>query len=104
MPDLDSIRLASPLEFQRPEKVNLHEAAQAFEGYFVGEMLRQGSQPIFGEGALIDSPGVRMYRELFFQELANIASRKGSFGLADVISQQVGGSSSTPVLPNKEKQ
>ncbi len=56
--------------------------AREFEAMIVGEMLRFGSKPLFGDNPLDGGSAGRMAREQLFSQLALIASRGQGFGLA----------------------
>jgi len=69
----------------RASKPDLQTAAREFEGYLVGVMLRIGTHPLSEESPLDGGSGGRMYRELFYEEVARLASRGPGFGIADLL-------------------
>jgi len=66
-------------------KPDLQTAAREFEGYLVGAMLRIGTRPLSEESPLDGGSGGRMYQELFYEEVARLASRGPGFGIADLL-------------------
>jgi len=71
-------------------EVDLATAASAFEGYLVGAMLRIGTRPVGGESPLDGGAGGRMYRELFFEEIARLAAQGPGFGLGTLLGADAG--------------
>jgi len=69
----------------RASEPDLPTAAREFEGYLVGAMLRIGTRPLSEESPLDGGSGGRMYRELFYEEVARLASRGSGFGIADLL-------------------
>ena len=65
----------------------LREAAEAFEGYLVGALLRFGARPLDPDAPLVGGPAQRMYRELFFDEISKLAAVRGGFGIARLVSE-----------------
>lgn len=64
----------------------LSDAGKAFESYLVGQILRDGSQPIVRGGFRLDGgPAGRMFRDLFHQEIARVVAERGSFGIAKLV-------------------
>ncbi len=95
---------SGPIALRTPARdVKIGEAARAFEAHYVGQLLKTGTKPVTGEGYLDGGPAGRMYREMFYQELARIASQRGGFGVADAIERQVKQSSHTGENPIREK-
>lgn len=74
-----------------PREASLPEAVREFEAYFVGEMLRSATRTPLGEGGLDGGPQARMYRELFYQEIARLATAQGGLGLGALIAPQAPG-------------
>ncbi len=68
----------------------LQEASRAFEGYLLGAMLRFGARPLDPDDPLTGGPAQRMYRELFFDEIAKLAAARGGFGVAQLVSRVAG--------------
>jgi len=69
---------------------DLATAASAFEGYLVGAMLRIGTRPVGGESPLDGGAGGRMYRELFFEEIARLAAQGPGFGIGALLGADAG--------------
>ena len=74
---------------QGPTAADLAQAAREFEGYLGGAMLRLGSKPLGGESLLDGGSAGRMYRELFYEEVARLAAQGTGFGIADLLRQGV---------------
>ena len=75
-------------ELKHPTKEGIHKVAQQFESVFVGMMLKSMRQatpddPLFG-GA-----GVEQYRGLYDQQLAMSMSKRGGFGIAQMVERQL---------------
>lgn len=80
---------------------SLREAARAFESLLVQQMLRQADRPLAGERWLDGGPAGRMYRELFFEEIAKLAARRGRFGVATLLEGGLGGT--TAATPSADR-
>ena len=89
--------LPPPITHENAGRVSLRDASREFECMLIGTLLRQASQPIAG-GSLLDGGSAgRMYRELFYQEIARIAAHRDDLGLGDLVqaaSASQGGSAS----------
>ncbi len=77
----------------KPEREKLAEAARQFEAIFVRQMLASARQTSFdtnseGDG-LFSSQGMDTFRQMQDERLADIASQRGSFGLAKMIEAQM---------------
>ncbi len=79
------------------------KAAREFEAYFVDQLLRLGSQPLFGDTPLSGGEGGKLYRDLFHQELARIVSERQELGIGAAIRAQLEASSPRSAEPNKER-
>ena len=82
---IEAIATTAPLTRTNAGQASLSEATREFEGLLVGTLLRLSSQPIAGEGLLDGGSAGRMYRELFFQEIARIAAQRDGFGLGALL-------------------
>lgn len=89
--DITALRAAvpEPRDAARGGPVSVKEAADQFEAYLVGELLRTGSKPLSEDDPLGGGPGGRMYRELFLEEVARLAVRRGGLGIGRAIEQQL---------------
>jgi Rod binding domain-containing protein len=77
--------MAAPREPRAESAPDLARAAQEFEAYLVGALLRTGTSPTSGEGLLDGGAGGRLYRELFYEEVARLAARGPGFGIAGLL-------------------
>jgi flagellar protein FlgJ len=69
----------------KPEREKLAEAARQFEAIFVRQMLSTARQTSFDKDGLFSSQGMDTFRQMQDERLADIASQRGSFGLAKMI-------------------
>lgn len=67
----------------RHDRQALQQAAEQFEGVFVGMLLSSDPNSAIGEGPLGNSFASQRYRELFNQAISEHAA--GSFGIADML-------------------
>lgn len=62
------------------------KAAEAFEGYLLGAILRQATRPLSGRPALLDGGSAgRTFREMFLDEIARVAAARGDLGVARLL-------------------
>ena len=71
------------------EHRELREAAQAFEAIFVRGLLASARASSFAEQTPFSGPGLRQFETLRDEQMAEIASTSGAFGLADQIEKQL---------------
>lgn len=88
-PDSVAVR-AGAVTDRKPETPELARAARQFEGLLLQQMLRFAETPISGESLLDGGSAGRMYRSLFYEHVAEISSRRGGLGIADLLLQQLG--------------
>lgn len=79
---------ATAIAAQTPN-AELREAAQAFEAIFVRQLLASARASDFGGDDLFGGPGLEQFEAMQDENIADIASRSGSFGLADAIERQL---------------
>lgn len=72
-----------------PERLELREAAQAFEAIFVRRMLASARASSLAEQGPFSGPGLKQFEAMRDEHVAEIASKSGGFGLADQIEQQL---------------
>lgn len=73
------------------DKEELREAAQEFESYFVGLLLkemRKGTQAL-ESGFIEKSHSREMFESMYDEELSKSISKNGGIGLADMIYEQL---------------
>lgn len=87
MPSIAAAAPASPRtgESGTSKPPTLTEAARLFEGILLQQMLRLADRPISGERMLDGGSAGRMYRELFLERVARLASERGVFGVARLL-------------------
>lgn len=73
----------------KPEREKLADAARQFEAIFVRQMLASARQTSFDKDGLFSSQGMDTFRQMQDERLADIASQRGSFGLAKMIEAQM---------------
>jgi flagellar protein FlgJ len=76
----------------RGEPGALKEVAQQFEALFIGMMLKSARAATPGDG-LTDGAGVRQYLDLMDQQVAMEMARRGGLGFADLIVNDIDGTS-----------
>ncbi|HKK52459.1 MAG TPA: rod-binding protein [Myxococcota bacterium] len=74
------------------------KALQAFEAYFVAEMLKRAS-PDEPTGLLDGGEAGRMYQDQLYEELARIIAEEGDFGIAESFRGSLSESSSEAEEP-----
>ncbi len=77
---------AKPLD---PERAALREAAQGFEAIMVRRMLESARAGSFAEDTPLTGGGMKQFQAMRDENLADIASQTGTFGLARSIEQQL---------------
>jgi Rod binding domain-containing protein len=70
---------------------SLETAAREFESYLIGEVLRRSEAMSLHEGLLDGGRPGRMMRGLFHQEIARIVAERGGLGVAEMMTDQLGG-------------
>ena len=78
---------------------SLRAVAQQFESLFIQMMLKSMRDASF-EDPLFGSEQTEFYRDMYDQQMALNMSSKGSLGLADLLMQQLGATSSENQQPN----
>lgn len=93
VPTLTPVRLdaATP----EAERVALREAARDFEALLFKQFLKSAFQPIGGPSLLDGGPQARIYREQYLEEVARLAARRGSLGLAKLVEADTDSSKET---------
>jgi flagellar protein FlgJ len=85
-----------------PERAKLREAAQGFEAIFVRQMLATARQTNFGND-LFGGQADDTFNQMRDERFAEIASKAGSFGLANQLEAQLAGrvdaARATPAAP-----
>lgn len=71
------------------ERERLAEAAKQFEAIFVRQMLSAARKTDFGGDELFGSSGEDTFREMQDARFAELASKNGSFGVAETIEAQL---------------
>lgn len=70
------------------------EASKAFESIFVNELMKSMRKTLPEDGMLNGGFANGVFNGMLDQEYAQIASRSGQFGLANIIAEQLGGGTS----------
>ena len=68
----------------------IREAAKAFESIFVNELMKSMRKTLPEDGLLNSGFANGVFNGMLDQEYAQIASRSGQIGLADIIAEQLG--------------
>lgn len=82
---LDSVTSA-PLS---PERLELREAAQAFEAIMVRQLLAAARAGSIGDQGPLSGPGLKQFETMRDEQFADLASQSGMLGLAYSIEQQL---------------
>jgi flagellar protein FlgJ len=77
------------LDAAAKDRAELREAAQAFEAIFVRRMLAAARATEFDKDGIFSGQGLEQFRAMQDEQLADIASRSGAFGLADAIERHL---------------
>jgi len=84
--------MIAPVSLSAPapqtEREKLTAAARGFEAILLRQFLAAARKTDFG-GGLFDSEATAKFREMQDENLADMASRTGAFGLAKVIEAQL---------------
>lgn len=90
MPGVEGVPgLGAVMRGREPKKPDLASAARQFEGLLLQQMLRFAETPIAGPSLLDGGSAGRMYRSLFYEHVSEISARRGGFGIADLLVQQL---------------
>ncbi|MFC3099916.1 rod-binding protein [Altererythrobacter lauratis] len=85
-------RPAPPAAGNSAQADELRQAAQAFEAIFIRQMLSAARGADFGgEQALLGGPGIEQFTAMRDDHFAEIASQRGTFGMAAMIERQLAG-------------
>lgn len=68
----------------RAEGAEEKQALEAFDAYFLGELMKR-SAPQSSSGLFDGGQAGRMYRDHLYQELARIVAESGRFGIAGAL-------------------
>lgn len=83
-------RPAPPATGPSASAEELRQAAQAFEAIFVRQMLSAARSADFGgEEAVLGGPGLEQFTAMRDEHFAEIASQRGTFGMAAMIERQL---------------
>lgn len=72
-----------------PERLELRQAARAFEAIFVRQLLAAARAGSIAEQTPFTGPGLEQFTAMRDEHMAEIASQSGSFGLAEQIERQL---------------
>lgn len=86
---------------------SLKKVAEQFEAFFIKMMLKSMRDANSGEG-LFESQSTRFYEEMFDSQLSVTMAKRGSFGISDLIAQQVSvepkpesaSTAASPIIPS----
>ena len=85
-------RPAPPATGTSASAEELRQAAQAFEAIFIRQMLSAARAADFGgEEAVLGGPGLEQFTAMRDEHFAEIASQRGTFGMAAMIERQLSG-------------
>ncbi|MCG8587846.1 MAG: hypothetical protein MJE66_01000 [Proteobacteria bacterium] len=85
--EIDLTTLALAADRPRPGStpgIAPKQAAEEFDAYLVGVLLKSASQPLLGESLLDGGPGAKLYRDQYYEELARLAVERGDLRFASV--------------------
>lgn len=90
MNDLAALAATS---FRSPHDVratpDLETAAQEFESYLLGELLRLSEASSLHEGPLDGGHAGKLMKSLFHEEIARIVAENGGLGVARMLSEEL---------------
>ncbi len=94
MPDAISLRRGAletqPLGGQRPEDLNLKDAAGKFEALLIAQMLKSARDADSGGRSGETDPSGSAILDMAEQHLAELLGSQGSLGLARMVVKQIG--------------
>lgn len=85
---LSRLKQASSHVDEATQKAAIREAAQVFEGLFFQMMLKSAKPTEGNRDSLLNSPALSSFQDMFENQVALNAGRRGT-GLASVIEQQL---------------
>jgi Rod binding domain-containing protein len=90
MPEINPADLRSPAASLPRPKADLQTAARDFEALLLHQALKSGTRPL-SEGGLLDGGSAgRLFRDLFLEEAARLATRDKGLGLGAEVAKAVG--------------
>lgn len=87
-----SVQQARGAELSAQDPGALRAAAEQFEGLMMQQMMKSMRQTVPTEGGITEASfASKVYTDMLDEEYANVASKQGGLGLADLIVTQLGG-------------
>jgi flagellar protein FlgJ len=85
-----AVMSAAPAEALSPERMELREAAQAFEAIFLRQLLASARASDFGGDDIFSGQGLEQFEAMRDEHFAELSSTgKGGLGLARSIEEQL---------------
>lgn len=72
-----------------PERLELRQAARAFEAIFVRQLLAAARAGSIADQTPFTGPGLEQFTAMRDEHMAEITSKSGAFGLAEQIERQL---------------
>lgn len=72
-----------------PSRKELHQAAQAFEAIMIRRMLASARAANFAKDTYLSGDGLSQFETLRDENYAELASKSGAFGIAQMIERQL---------------
>lgn len=72
-----------------PERLELRQAARAFEAIFVRQLLAAARAGSIADQTPFTGPGLEQFTAMRDEHMAELASQSGAFGLAEQIERQL---------------
>ncbi|MFD1007345.1 flagellar assembly peptidoglycan hydrolase FlgJ [Oceanisphaera ostreae] len=84
--------------FAQDRGKGLDEAAQQFESLFTQQLFKsmRAANKVFEADGPMNSRYTEHYQDMYDQQMSSELSRRGSLGLADLVSKQLGGEQAAP--------
>jgi len=83
------------------DKAALQKAAQQFEAIFLRQMIGAMRSSSMGDG-LLDTSASDQFRDMADARTADSMAQKGSLGIAELLLNQFGGKTPSPLTPTQD--
>lgn len=87
--DQSTAAASRPKNSTAPVENSAYEAAKAFEGYFLAQVLQNMFAGISADGPFGGGPSEELFRSLLNDEYAKTMARSGGVGIADAVYREI---------------
>jgi Rod binding domain-containing protein len=85
---------------QADDPAVLRRTAEQFEAQFIQTLMKTMREATVLRGELLDSQAEDTYQDMMDKEVAQLMSRRGALGIADLLERQLAGGGVTPTAPS----